>query len=94
MDEQCTHSWTKITNANKIIFLCEMCGLFRNDEPKEYIEELHEDKSEIEDKEFNTCKHIWRSLGDGRCHKKRGKAGGQKYICYKCELCGKFQRRT
>ena len=34
------------------------------------------------------CKHVWECLRD-RCHN-RGKG---KYMAYKCQLCGKFQRR-
>ena len=87
---ECFHEWVKEVNSDKVIFFCEKCGKFSNNKPEDYVEEI-----KIEEKEeFSKCKHEWTCLGDGRCHAAKGKAGGKKYKAYKCNLCGKFQRRT
>tara|TARA_Y100000746_G_scaffold222474_1_gene222947 strand:+ start:1224 stop:1592 length:369 start_codon:yes stop_codon:yes gene_type:complete len=85
----CTHEWKKEVHSNNLIFFCEHCGAFRNTQPEDYVEVPDDDEKE----EFSKCRHEWICLGD-RCHHAKGKAGGKKYKAYKCELCGKFQRRT
>ena len=86
----CIHEWKKEVHSTKIIFFCELCGEFRNTQPEDYVEEVVEDD---EEEEFSKYKHEWVCLGD-RCHHAKGKAGGKKYKAYKCQLCGKFQRRS
>jgi len=87
----CIHNWIKEAHLDKIIFFCENCGVFRKTQPEDYVEEDLENVDEEE--EFSKCKHEWICLGD-RCHHAKGKAGGKKYKAYKCQLCGKFQRRS
>jgi len=86
--------WKKEVHPDKTFFFCENCGSFSQSQPKDYVEEESRNDDQEESDEFTSCKHVWRTLGNGRCHKSRGKAGNQKYTCYKCEICGKFQRRT
>lgn len=51
-------------------------------------ENIQKNTSEEEDSVEISCKHNWKCLRD-RVHNK----GKGKYLAYKCELCGKFQRR-
>lgn len=88
--EECLHNWRKEIHSDKTIFFCENCGQFSKTQPQGYVEEQTQDDKE----EFKSCKHEWICLGDGRCHAAKGKAGGKKYKAYKCQLCGKFQRRS
>ena len=94
MMQECMHIWIKETHSTESVYYCENCGAFSKKQPECYIEIKSENKDECsKDDEFTKCRHIWRSLGD-RCHHAKGKAGNKKYHCMKCELCGKFQRRT
>ena len=64
-------------------FFCN-CGNFSQTKPESYVEPNVEQVKEEETK----CRHVWTCLRD-RCHNR----GNGKYLAYKCELCGKFQRR-
>lgn len=93
-----THLWQFESNQHKPYWFCVACGAYSESQPagvpdhpveEETEEETEEEIEEEEDGEATLkCRHAWVCLRD-RCHN-RGKG---KYQAYKCELCGKFQRR-
>ena len=77
----CDHKWIDCGEENEYSTkICSICGEFN----REKIIII----TETDNVTIEKCKHNWICLRD-RCHNR----GNGKYKAYKCDLCGKFQRR-